>query len=91
MSNALSVIDRDDTLLGVCFALGEDFGFNPLPLRIGFALLLFWNAPIAMGVYAALGGAVALARWLAPEPIPGGPAEEVDCVEEPCEELPLAA
>ena len=34
MASAGSIIARDDTLLGVCFALGEDFGFNPVYLRV---------------------------------------------------------
>ena len=26
---------RNDTILGVCEAIGQDFGFNPLWLRLG--------------------------------------------------------
>ena len=33
----LSPIRRAHTILGVCEALGDDFGFNPLYLRIAFA------------------------------------------------------
>ena len=55
MASARSIVARDDTLLGVCFALGEDFGFNPLYLRILFALVIFWSPTAAVAAYAVLG------------------------------------
>lgn len=92
MASARSIVARDDTLLGVCFALGQDLGFNPLYLRIGFAAVLFWSPTAAFVGYAALGALVALSRWLYPDP---APAEDVtteadELAEEP-RELPLAA
>jgi phage shock protein C len=57
-----------DNLFGVCNALGEDFGFNPLWLRIGLAIaFLFAPVGVALG-YFAVGGAVLAARWMFPDP-----------------------
>ena len=91
MAVAGSVFARDDTLFGVCHALGEDFGFNPTYLRILFACGLFGSPAVAIGGYAALGALVAFSRWVAPEPGSAG-AEPVDAPEvEEREELRLAA
>ena len=59
---------RDHTLLGVCEALGEDFGFNPMILRIPFAVLLLWNPSVVVATYLGLGVLVLATRWLAPNP-----------------------
>ena len=67
-SSQPSLIARDDTLLGVCQALGEDLGFNPNYLRVTFAVLLLWNPAVVFGAYAAAGAVVLLSRWLAPNP-----------------------
>jgi phage shock protein C len=85
-------IARDDTLLGACYAIGEDFGFNPLYLRILFAVAIFWSPAITFTAYAALTALVALTRWL----VPDAPSAEPDQVAEEAfaewqEELPLAA
>jgi phage shock protein PspC (stress-responsive transcriptional regulator) len=63
-----SLIARDHTLLGVCEALGEDFGFNPLFLRVPFAALLLWNPVAVIGTYLAAGVVVFLTRWISPNP-----------------------
>ena len=91
MASEGSIIARDDTLLGICFAIGQDFGFNPLYLRILFAAVLFWSPTGAVGLYAVLGAIVALSRWIAPDPAPVEAAVEADCGNKPREELPLAA
>ena len=93
MALAGSIIARDDTLLGVCFALGQDFGFNPLYLRVTLALGVLWSLPTAIGAYAALGVLVAVSRWLAPDPRSAEAAEpeSADRSDELREELPLAA
>jgi phage shock protein C len=90
---SLSHVARDDTLLGACFALGEDFGFNPLYLRILFAFAIFWSPAIAFAAYAALTALVTLTRWLVPDPISVEAAapEAWGCRDEPSEELRLAA
>ncbi|HYJ83750.1 MAG TPA: PspC domain-containing protein [Allosphingosinicella sp.] len=92
---ASSIIARDDTLLGACYAVGEDFGFNPLYLRILFAFGILWSPAIAFTAYAALTAVVALSRWLAPNP-PSFLDEELESPREEAvagwqEELPLAA
>jgi phage shock protein C len=57
---------RSDTFLGVCEAIGQDFGFSPNWLRIAFAPLIIMSPLTAMGAYLALGCVVALSRWLFP-------------------------
>lgn len=63
-----SLITRDDTLFGVCAALGEDLGFNPNYLRITFGVLLLWNPTVVVGAYVAAGAVVLLSRLLFPIP-----------------------
>ena len=63
-----SLIARDDTFFGVCAGLGEDFGFNPIWLRIAFAAFLFFNPPAAIGTYFAAGAVVLVSRWISPNP-----------------------
>ena len=69
------VLAREDTLLGVCEAIGEDFGFNPTYLRVALALLLFWSPIAAVGGYLGAGAVIALSRWIAPNPRPAAEAE----------------
>lgn len=59
---------RDDTLLGVCAALGEDLGFNPIYLRIGLGVALIWNPIVVIGGYVGAAVIVALSRLLVPNP-----------------------
>lgn len=67
-ANQPGLLRRPHTILGVCEAIGEDFGFNPLYLRIAFAAGLFFNTFLVIALYFALGGVVALSRWFAPVP-----------------------
>jgi len=60
---------RADTMLGVCEAIGEDFGFHPNWLRVVFAALVLWNPVAIFSIYLGLGAAVALSRWLHPKPV----------------------
>lgn len=85
-----STLMRDDTLLGACYAIGEDFGFNPLYLRLVFAFATFWSPAIALAAYAALTAMTTLTRWLVPDPAPRE-AAAVEAWDEPLEELRLAA
>jgi phage shock protein PspC (stress-responsive transcriptional regulator) len=57
---------RDDTMLGVCQGLGEDFGFNPIWLRIAFGATLLVNPIAVVGTYLGLGVLVATSRLLVP-------------------------
>jgi len=63
-----NLFTRDDTMLGVCQALGDDFGFNPLILRVAFAVPLVWSPALAAGAYLALGAAVLVSRLIIREP-----------------------
>lgn len=86
---------RNDTLLGICEGLGEDFGFNPLPLRVALAAGLLWNPVAVVGIYLGLGLLVAVSRYFFPPvgnaaaapaaavPAPAdAPAEAVEAEEE---------
>ena len=57
---------RDHTVLGVCEALGEDFGFNPLWLRILFASGVIWKPVEVIALYLAIGVLVMISRLLVP-------------------------
>jgi phage shock protein PspC (stress-responsive transcriptional regulator) len=59
-----SLFARNDTLLGVCEAIGEDIGFNPIWLRVGFACGVFFNFAATVGVYLALGAVVLASRLI---------------------------
>src|SRR3546814_2368158 len=63
-----SLIARDDTFFGVCQAIGDDFGFNPIWLRLALPLLLFFNPVVTLAGYAAAGAVVFVSRWVYPEP-----------------------
>jgi phage shock protein PspC (stress-responsive transcriptional regulator) len=71
---------RNDTMLGVCQSLGEDFGFHPNILRVAFGVGLI-VAPVAViAAYAAMAVIVALNHWIFPRPWPveadAGPVAE---------------
>ena len=59
---------RDDTFLGVCEAIGQDFGFNPNWLRIALAAGLLWNAEAIVGIYLGLGIVVSISHLVFPRP-----------------------
>ena len=80
---AAPVFDRNDTLLGVCEALGQDFGFNPLWLRIAFAVPLIWNPVAVFGAYLALGVVVLLSRLIVPNRRRAAPADAEPTTEQP--------
>lgn len=61
-----SLFARDDTFFGVCQGIAEDFGFNPLWLRLLFTLAVFVQPVAAGSVYLALGAVVMTARWFVP-------------------------
>lgn len=57
---------RGDNFLGVCEAIGQDFGFNPNWLRVAFMPFIMFSPAITIGVYLALGAVVAATRWFFP-------------------------
>lgn len=73
---------RNHTILGVCEAIGEDFGFNPVLLRVPFAALVLWSPTIAIASYFAAGGVVLLSRLLFPNA-----KRSLDVVEQPSHTL----
>jgi phage shock protein C len=58
---------RNDTILGVCEAIGQDFGFNANWLRVALCAALFFSPVAAVVGYFALGAAVAVSRLVAPD------------------------
>jgi phage shock protein PspC (stress-responsive transcriptional regulator) len=69
---------RGDTFLGICEAIGQDFGFNPNFLRVPLATLILWDPKIVIGAYLALGVVVAISRFFYPaahRPAAAAPAE----------------
>jgi len=53
-----------DNLLGICHAIGEDFGFNPIWLRLVLAVGIVATPEIVLTLYAILGAAVLASRLL---------------------------
>jgi phage shock protein PspC (stress-responsive transcriptional regulator) len=66
MTNQTPLPLRNDTILGVCEAIGQDFGFNPLWLRLAFIVPVFVAPTYAIAAYLGLGAIVAAARYFAP-------------------------
>ena len=64
--NPIALPLREHTILGVCEGLGEDFGFNPVLLRIPLAVAVIWSPMIAFGAYFGLGAVVLVSRLLFP-------------------------
>lgn len=51
-----------DNILGICNAIGADFGFNPFFLRLAFAVALLASPEITLAAYAGLGVVVLVSR-----------------------------
>lgn len=58
---------RPDTFFGVCEAIGQDFGFNPLWLRLAFVPPVFFQPAYALAAYVALGLVVLASRLMFPD------------------------
>jgi phage shock protein C len=58
---------RSHTIFGVCEAIGEDFGFNPLFLRVPLAAIVVVSIKWALISYLALGLVVLGSRLIFPE------------------------
>jgi phage shock protein C len=85
---------RDDTIFGVCEALGEDFGFRPNLLRALIGAGLLFSPVLTIAAYVAAAVLVLVSRWLVPDPIVTPGADdigEVGANEDENEPLPLAA
>jgi phage shock protein PspC (stress-responsive transcriptional regulator) len=93
-----SLLTRDDTILGVCEALGQDFGFNPFFLRAAIAASLLWNPVAILAGYVAAAVLIGIVRMIFPDPVPAEAAETAPAaapapalVEVEPEPLPVAA
>ena len=86
---------RRDTFFGICEAVGQDFGFNPLYLRLAFNAPLFYFPAQTFAAYFALGLVVLASRLLFPAQTAGQPALTMIEADAPkadkAEELALAA
>jgi len=89
---------RGDTMLGVCEALGQDFGFHPNWLRLVLGSVVLWSPWMAFAIYLGLGVIVALSRIIAPPrrevvaaAAPLHLAAETRPSDDPREEVALAA
>lgn len=83
---------RSHTIFGVCEAIGEDFGFNPMWLRIPLAASVLLSLTGAIAAYLGLGLVVLASRLLFPDPKPMAviqPADESAANAD--QELPIAA
>jgi phage shock protein C len=58
---------RDNTMLGICEAIGEDFGFHANWLRLALACGILVNATAVVGIYLGLGVIVAISRLVFPK------------------------
>ena len=67
--NSVALPMRSHTILGVCEAIGEDFGFNPVFLRVPLAVCVIWSPLVAFGTYFALGAIVLASRLLFPNSV----------------------
>jgi phage shock protein PspC (stress-responsive transcriptional regulator) len=67
-ANQVALPLRSHTIFGVCEAIGEDFGFNPVLLRVPLAASVLWSPMWAIVAYLALGVVVLASRLLFPKP-----------------------
>jgi phage shock protein C len=93
MTNQTPLPLRHDTILGICEAIGQDFGFNPTWLRLAFIPPMFFSVTLTIAAYLGLGLVVAATHWLvkdkpASDQLVDAKAVEIVGNEEP---LPIAA
>ena len=68
---------RNDTMLGVCQSIGEDFGIHPNILRVAFGVGLIVQPVASIAGYVALAVVIALSHWAFPKPRPDFEGGEV--------------
>ena len=64
-----NVAFRNDTILGVCEAIGNDVGFNPNFLRVPLAAGIIFAPALMIGIYLALGMLAFASRTFMPDRI----------------------
>lgn len=67
---------RHDTILGICEAIGQDFGFNANWLRLALSVALLFSPVATLSTYVGLGVLVLVSRLIfpmrsAPRPVAG--------------------
>jgi phage shock protein PspC (stress-responsive transcriptional regulator) len=62
-----NVAFRNDTILGVCEALGHDLGFNANILRVPLGVGIIFAPMLMVGIYLALGAVVFVSRTFFPD------------------------
>jgi phage shock protein PspC (stress-responsive transcriptional regulator) len=67
MTNQTAPAQQRDNLLGICHALGETFGFNPLFLRLALLAGVMIDAEMSLIAYFGAGVAVLVAKLAAPD------------------------
>jgi phage shock protein PspC (stress-responsive transcriptional regulator) len=86
--NQVALPLRSHTILGVCEAVGEDFGFNPVFLRVPLAAVVLYSMPLAAALYVGLGLIVLASRLLFPRQVQEQMKTPVATPAEAAEELP---
>lgn len=66
-TNTNILVGRNDTILGVCEAIGRDFGFNPIWLRLAFIAPLFFAPSLTIAAYFGLGLLVGAVNYFSPD------------------------
>lgn len=91
-SNQTSLLFRNDTILGVCEGVGQDFGFHPNWLRVAFALAFYFSPAAVVATYFGLGALVAASRFIYPDLVSASPITIAASEDEPLRrEVRLAA
>ena len=62
MSNQIANESPRDNLFGICHALGQIFGFNPLYLRVALLVGVMLDAEVSLIAYFGAGIAVLVAK-----------------------------
>src|SRR5687768_4568236 len=91
MTNTTPLPLRSDTILGVCEAIGQDFGFNPLWLRLALIVPIFFAPVATVAVYLGLGLVVAGTRLLFKDTPASEQVVDVQATVVEEERLPMAA
>ena len=68
---------RNDTMLGVCQSIGDDFGIHPNILRVAFGVGLIVQPVASIAGYLALAVVIALSHWAFPKPRPDFEGAEI--------------
>ena len=64
---------RNDTILGVCEALGQDLGVNPTWFRLAFIAPLFFQPILTIAAYLGIGLVIAASRKIYPRIVQAAP------------------